>query len=317
MGNRSVFPEQIDTFVEHVELSPADMQDAMRWNTLKAKTNRTLAEENEYALLSDKLSAKIFSAEDLNKYQDALLNLQNFFKNEVEGRLSEQAEVAIDEITGQTTTSIDQIVSVTEQIITHGKAVLSQIINTVTVSGDSSVSNIAVGLPQYNPVADVLYVFQDGVKLIQGVDYSIDSAGSTITLAEPVTSAVFEFILYKNTLTTLAMQDGYLIDPNSVPEDRLVETARFSYRRFVVNGVILDMGAWVREESGGYTYRLESADILEGNTVDIEFASEEDLALATEAQIHNISYEGIGYVDIYANYPPTANITVNLVIWRD
>lgn len=88
MANRSTFPAQIDTFVEHFDITSSDINSVKRFQELKLKTNRTLAEENELSQLTTSLRSKIISPEDFNKFQDALVNMEVFIRDNVEGYIT-------------------------------------------------------------------------------------------------------------------------------------------------------------------------------------------------------------------------------------
>ncbi len=87
-GSRSVFPNNIDTFIEYVDLSPSELTNAQRWQELKLKTNKTSIEIEEFNTLTTQLTNKIFTPESLNKLQDIQYNLEVFFKNNVEGYIA-------------------------------------------------------------------------------------------------------------------------------------------------------------------------------------------------------------------------------------
>lgn len=85
MVNRSNFPTSIDTFVEHYDITSADVVVVQRFQELKLKSLRTLVEENELSQLTTTLRNKIISPEDFNKFQDALVNMEVFIRDNVEG----------------------------------------------------------------------------------------------------------------------------------------------------------------------------------------------------------------------------------------
>ena len=85
MANRSTFPTQIDTFIEHMEIKASDKPLLIRYQELMLKANLTVAEGDELQILTGKLRDKLQTAEDFNKLQDAIVNLQNFFRDQVDG----------------------------------------------------------------------------------------------------------------------------------------------------------------------------------------------------------------------------------------
>lgn len=88
-SNLSVFPEQIDTFIRHYDVGSTDVANVIRYQTLRAKDSLTSAEANEMNTLFSALREKLFLAEDFNKLQDALTNLETFFKYQTEDYISE------------------------------------------------------------------------------------------------------------------------------------------------------------------------------------------------------------------------------------
>jgi hypothetical protein len=85
MANRSTFPTSIDSFVEHFELSASDKPLLTRFQELRLKSSLTPTESDELSTLSTQLRNKLISAEDFNKLQDAIVNLQTFFRDETDG----------------------------------------------------------------------------------------------------------------------------------------------------------------------------------------------------------------------------------------
>lgn len=89
MSNRSSFPNIIDTFVEHRELSATEVTKAKRWRQLRNKDDKTASEIVEYNSLTSELSDAFLTSEDMNKLQDCIVALETFFKENVDGYLDE------------------------------------------------------------------------------------------------------------------------------------------------------------------------------------------------------------------------------------
>jgi hypothetical protein len=83
MTNRSTFPTTIDSFIEYAELSASDKTNADRYRVLLMQETRTTAEETELANLKTTLTNKIVSSESINKMNDSIVNLENYFLNSV------------------------------------------------------------------------------------------------------------------------------------------------------------------------------------------------------------------------------------------
>lgn len=87
MANRSTFtPENNytpDTFRELFDLSPSQIEQARRYQLLKMKANKTPEEIEEYNQLLVSLQDHLITPERWNHFQDALVNMQLYIRNEV------------------------------------------------------------------------------------------------------------------------------------------------------------------------------------------------------------------------------------------
>ena len=82
--NLSTFPEQIDTFIRHYDVGATDVNNLNKYQELKMKDSLTSAETETMSSLFSALREKIWLAEDLNKLQDSITNLETFFKYQTE-----------------------------------------------------------------------------------------------------------------------------------------------------------------------------------------------------------------------------------------
>lgn len=82
-GSRSVFTSENnyakDNLIEMFELSATDAVNVQKWKQLKAKSNKTSEEEEEFNTLTETLSQKIVTSEDWNKLCDCMVNLQKMY----------------------------------------------------------------------------------------------------------------------------------------------------------------------------------------------------------------------------------------------
>lgn len=85
MANLSTFPTTVDSFIEHVSASAADAANIALYQQLIQTPNLTPTQQTQLANLTTTLRSKLFFSDDLNLLQDAVLNLENFFLNEVDG----------------------------------------------------------------------------------------------------------------------------------------------------------------------------------------------------------------------------------------
>ena len=86
--NLSTFPEQIDTFIRHYDVGATDVANLNTYQTLRMKDSLTSAETETMSSLFSALRDKIWLAEDLNKLQDSITNLETFFKFQTEEYIS-------------------------------------------------------------------------------------------------------------------------------------------------------------------------------------------------------------------------------------
>lgn len=92
------FPEKLDQFTEHYDPSSEQSKKIVRWQTLKQKENRTSDEEKEYKSLTSELRPFIFTAEDLNKMQDAIVGMEDFILTKTVGQINEWKKSLEDKI---------------------------------------------------------------------------------------------------------------------------------------------------------------------------------------------------------------------------
>ena len=88
-NNLSVFPEQVDTFLTHYDVGATDVQYIQEFQTLRSKGSLTSAELERMNTLLSAMRDKLFLAEDFNKLQDAITNLETFFKWQTEDYISQ------------------------------------------------------------------------------------------------------------------------------------------------------------------------------------------------------------------------------------
>ena len=88
--NYSSFPESVDTFVKKYPLQASDIQKSIEYKQLKEKLNRTSQEDDRLSQLSQELSYAFIDPEEWNKFQDALVNTQEFFLQEVYGYIQQK-----------------------------------------------------------------------------------------------------------------------------------------------------------------------------------------------------------------------------------
>lgn len=83
MANRSTFPTTIDQFTELSEVIASDAANIARYQQLLMQATRTTDEETELNNLKTTLAKKIVSSEHINKLQDCIYSLEDYFLNSV------------------------------------------------------------------------------------------------------------------------------------------------------------------------------------------------------------------------------------------
>lgn len=85
LANRSIFPNDIDTFIEFHDITASDVANIKRYKDLRLQSSRTTEEETEMNNLLNTLRDKIVTAEDWNKFCDCLVNMEVFIRDNVVG----------------------------------------------------------------------------------------------------------------------------------------------------------------------------------------------------------------------------------------
>ena len=114
-GNRSVFPNNLDTFKEMSELSPALQEDVTRYRELKQKgDSRAEEEDEEYRELTNKLAPYICSAEDWNLLCDSMYKLEQHYIDKNFDKFVEDMKAEIESsIQGKVDTEVEKAVNTT------------------------------------------------------------------------------------------------------------------------------------------------------------------------------------------------------------
>lgn len=90
INSLSDFPNSIDSFINHTNITASDQSDISTYEELFLKTNRTPTEDDQLNSLTQKLRSKLILPEDINFLQESIMNLQSFFKDNVEGYISQR-----------------------------------------------------------------------------------------------------------------------------------------------------------------------------------------------------------------------------------
>lgn len=221
MSNRSTFPQAIDTFTEHRELTPQEVSLANRWKTLRAKEDKNATEIAEFNSLTEQLSDAIFSSEDINKIQDCMVALETFFKNDVDTYLDNYMEnfnykgewerIVSYKQFNTVTLNGSSYIALTDNLDREpgtiagegywgllaakgDKTIVETYNNTVTLG--TSATEIDIGIEEFDGNNDTLYVFKDGILLVKGEDYNLiagDSQNSITPSSGSFPSGIYHF----------------------------------------------------------------------------------------------------------------------------
>lgn len=85
---KSTFPDGIDSFPTHYEPPASAMAQIARYETLRAKISKTPSEQEEFEDLTEALAPYMFTTEELNTMQEAMVNLETYFKDKTVDQLA-------------------------------------------------------------------------------------------------------------------------------------------------------------------------------------------------------------------------------------
>lgn len=110
MANRSVFPDSIDAFTELRDIQQAEVAEVKELKILRELASRTSEQDSRLNTLLIKYKNCIPSAELINLLQDAVANMESFYKYDIENgiiTLKNQALAAIQDKLATINTYLD------------------------------------------------------------------------------------------------------------------------------------------------------------------------------------------------------------------
>lgn len=130
-GNRSIFPDNVDTFKEMSELLPALQEDVTRYRELKQNgDNRTEEEDEEYRELTNKLAPYICSAEDWNLLCDSMYKLEQHYIDKNFDKFVEDMKAEIESsVQGKVNVEVEKAVNTTVKNYVENRVPFSVIIS--------------------------------------------------------------------------------------------------------------------------------------------------------------------------------------------
>lgn len=170
-SNLSTFPEQIDTFVRHYDVSNDDIERISRYQYLRTKNSLTPTENAEMSNLFSALRDKIWLAEDLNKIQDCMTNLETFFKYQTETYISDIFAQYDERMSGYANRVQNMEISVNNKI-TEVTNATNNAISDVTATRDDIVATIY----------DSQYFNFDNMSYRNGFARKIEKRSETVTV---------------------------------------------------------------------------------------------------------------------------------------
>lgn len=130
-GNRSTFPNNLDTFKEMSKLSPALQEDVTRYRGLKQKgDSRTEEEDEEYRELTNKLAPYICSAADWNLLCDSMYKLEQHYIDKNFDKFVEDMKAEIESsVQGKVNVEVEKAVNTTVKNYVENRVPFSVIIS--------------------------------------------------------------------------------------------------------------------------------------------------------------------------------------------
>lgn len=92
-GRRSVFPGKVDSFEEKFDLKPSQVAQAKRLQELRSKEVLTNVEQEEINSINASLKSATLTPHDMNTFGDAIVNLEQFFNDEVTGYIEDKQAI--------------------------------------------------------------------------------------------------------------------------------------------------------------------------------------------------------------------------------
>lgn len=187
------FPERLDQFTEHYDPSSGQSKKIARWQTLKQKENRTQDEEQEYKSLTSELRPFIFTAEDLNKMQDAIVGMEDFILTKTVGQINEWKKSLEDKIAKAT----DSITAKKNEYMQDLQSLWSQIKNDVQIKTNEfrsivSTAESSIESIKNSAISTVNTKVSEAKQNIESIEASASSSvnGMVNSAKTQVTSAV-------------------------------------------------------------------------------------------------------------------------------
>lgn len=315
MSNRSNFPDSIDTFVEHRELSVDEVTKANRWRELRVKDNKTSSEIVEFNTLTMELSDAFLTSEDVNKLQDCVIALETFFRDNVDDYL--------DEFQGNF-----NFLGEWDSSVEYSK------FNTVTYGGNSYICLQPNNNQEPSLEGNTVYwgmiaeKGDTGVLDIKKYDANVGTINEgdsdwafSFTTTDTGMTGEEEMMVFVNgqnvPATTTRTENGFNLTISSddialKSNDKLSITAFDTVPTKTVNKINVTIQA--SDWGSGGVYKYENDKIKVTSCVDVIFNNYVSLERAVLYGVANYTKEHDGYVEIYATETPELPMSATIII---
>ena len=193
------FPQEVYQFQLRTEILASDVPYVQRFQELKLKANRTPEEETEMSNLMARLRSKFISSDDWNQFQNALVEMQLFLKNNVEGYIDgmvvqvdvarDNALIAIDQKKNAIIVYLDSLeagklrndIGVMAELSTTVKSSLVAAVNEVNSKAPTDASTTQKGIVQLSSTSSTSEVLAATPKLVKDVSDALTTHSNIIT----------------------------------------------------------------------------------------------------------------------------------------
>lgn len=193
------FPQEVYQFQLRTEILASDVPYVQRFQELKLKANRTPEEETEMSNLMARLRSKFISSDDWNQFQNALVEMQLFLKNNVEGYIDgtvvqvdearDNALIAIDQKKNAIIVYLDSLeagklrndIGVMAELNTNAKNSLVAAVNEVNSKAPTDASTTQKGIVQLASTSSTSEVLAATPKLVKDVSDALTTHSNITT----------------------------------------------------------------------------------------------------------------------------------------
>jgi hypothetical protein len=207
--NLSTFPEQIDTFIRHYDVGATDVVNLNRYQELRMKDSLTSAETETMSSLFSALRDKIWLAEDLNKLQDSITNLETFFKFQTEEYISNlfaQYDERMENLENRTDEMIETSTLAIDSKITEANEKIEEI---VTEANEKISEMVATKNDVITTVYDSQYFNFDNMNYRNGFTRKIEKISDAVTVETIYNST--DLTIYATRTTEKIGESNYMV----------------------------------------------------------------------------------------------------------